>query len=60
LRPLSRQTRVVSIYSRDDAIVPPAACQIRDARNLEVRGTHIGLVYSSDVYKHLAGALAEH
>jgi pimeloyl-ACP methyl ester carboxylesterase len=58
-RPLSGQTRVTSIYSRDDSIVPAAACPIQGAKNIEVRGTHIGLVYNSAVYKHVANALGE-
>lgn len=58
-RPLSSKTQVTSIYSRDDGIVPAAACPVRGAKNIEVRGTHIGLVYNSAVYKHLATALAQ-
>jgi hypothetical protein len=35
------------------------ACPIPGARNIEVRGTHIGLVYNSVVYRHVAEALAK-
>jgi len=59
LRPLSGETRVTSIYSREDPIVPASACAVRGARNIDVRGTHIGLVYNARVYQHLAQALAE-
>lgn len=58
LRPLNRGTRVTSIYSRDDAIVPAAACPVPGARNIEVRGTHSGLVYNTVVYGEIAQALA--
>ncbi len=57
-RPLSPQTNVVSIFSRDDPIVPTWACQIPDARNVEVHGTHSGLVYNQEVYEELATILA--
>jgi pimeloyl-ACP methyl ester carboxylesterase len=59
VRPLHRSTKVTSIYSRDDAIVPAAAAPVPGADNVEVRGTHIGLVYNRVVYKHLGAALAE-
>jgi pimeloyl-ACP methyl ester carboxylesterase len=58
-RPLSAATKVTSIYSREDGIVPAVACPIPGARNIEVRGTHIGLVYNSVVYRHVAEALAK-
>lgn len=58
-RPLHRSTKITSIYSPDDSIVPAAASPLPGANNIEVRGTHIGLVYNRVVYKHLAAALAE-
>ncbi|MCH8919295.1 MAG: hypothetical protein IIA23_01135 [Chloroflexi bacterium] len=57
-RPLSAQTKVVSIYSRDDPIVPPSASLVAGARNVEVHGTHSGLVYNREVYEELAVSLA--
>jgi hypothetical protein len=57
-RPLHPSTEVTSIYSRDDAVVPAFACPVRGATNIEVRGTHVGLVYNSTVYKHIASVLA--
>lgn len=58
-RPLSAGTRVVSIYSRDDPIVAPWACQIPGAVNVDVRGTHSGLAYNPAVYRALGAALAD-
>jgi predicted esterase len=56
-RPLSAQTKVVSIYSREDPIVPPSASQVAGARNVEVAGTHSGLVYNQEVYEELSLSL---
>ncbi len=56
-RPLSPRTRVVSIYSREDPIVPARACVIPGARNLEVSGTHSGLAYNQRAYREIADAL---
>ena len=53
-RDLSDDTRVLAIFSRDDQIVAPAACQVPGATNLEVRGTHSGLVYNRAVYPPVA------
>jgi pimeloyl-ACP methyl ester carboxylesterase len=55
---LSPQTRVVSIYSTDDPVVPSWSCPLPDAQNVELSGTHTGLVYNSAVYRELAAALA--
>ena len=56
-RPLSRETKVVSIYSGDDPVVPSWSCPVPGARNVELSGTHIGLVYNGAVYRELAAAL---
>ena len=58
-RPLAATTRVLSIRSRDDQIVGPEACVVPGARNVEVGGTHSGLVYNRAVYPELARFLAE-
>ena len=58
-RPLNVDTKVVSIYSVDDPIVPEWACPVPGARNVEVRGTHTGLAYNRAVYRELATTLAE-
>ena len=57
-RPLSERTRVLSIASRDDTIVAAAASRVTGAENVEVTGTHAGLVANRAVYRHLAGFLA--
>ncbi len=57
-RPLSPATRVLSISSRDDQIVRPQACRVTNGENVEVRGTHSGLVYNRAVYRHLGRFLA--
>jgi hypothetical protein len=56
--PLDPATTVVSIYSRDDGVVPPSASPVEGAVNIEVSGTHSGLVYNADVYRHLGRVLA--
>jgi triacylglycerol lipase len=57
-RRLSTRTRVLSIYSRDDQIVRPEACQVTIGDNVEVRGTHSGLAFNRKVYPHVAKFLA--
>lgn len=57
-RPLSSGTRIVSVYSRDDPIVPPWASSVAGARNVEVTGTHSGLVYNRVVYQEIAAILS--
>jgi triacylglycerol lipase len=56
--PLHENTKVVSIYSRDDPIVPASASQIPAAENIEVGGTHSGLAFNGQVYRALAAELA--
>lgn len=56
-RPLASRTRVVSIYSGGDPIVPAEACHIAGARNLEVSGSHSGLAYNQAAYAEIADAL---
>ncbi len=55
---LNAETQVVSIYSRDDPIVPAWACPMPGGRNLEVSGTHSGLAANRDVYRELADVLS--
>ncbi|MGD1026131.1 hypothetical protein [Candidatus Binatus soli] len=54
---LAPQTIVLSIYSREDPIVPPESSIVTGARNVEVTGTHSGLVYNPAVYRELARSL---
>jgi hypothetical protein len=55
---LSGTTRLLSIRSRDDRVVPPQACVVADGENLEVGGSHSGLVYNRAVYPLIAQFLA--
>jgi pimeloyl-ACP methyl ester carboxylesterase len=57
-QPLSVKTKVTSIYSADDPIVPAWACPVEGADCHEVRGTHSGLAYNRAVYRILGEALA--
>ena len=57
--PLSPSTSVVSIYSREDPIVPPWSCETPGAVNIQVAGSHIGLAANRDVYRELAAALRQ-
>lgn len=57
-RALHPATRILSICSRDDPIVSPSACIVPGAENIEVSGTHSGLVYNRAVYRALARFLA--
>jgi triacylglycerol lipase len=57
---LPESVLMTAIYSRDDRIVryPGALAQDPGARNLEVRGSHLGLAVNSAVYRRLSNALA--
>lgn len=59
LRPLSPETRVVSVYSREDPIVPAWTCEVPGARNVEVSGSHTGLACNREVYRALGEALRD-
>ena len=58
-RPLSPATRVMAIYTRDDPIVRPAACRVPAGENVEIGGTHGGLVYNRAALPRLGAFLAE-
>ena len=57
-RPLNGATKVTSIYSTEDPIVPASACRVMGAENIEVRGSHSGLAQNVEVYRALARVLA--
>jgi triacylglycerol lipase len=57
-RPLAPETRVLSVFSADDPIVPPESSRLPGARNVQVSGTHSGLVYNPAVYREIAATLA--
>ena len=57
-RPLSPSTKVLSIISRDDLIVPRRASELPNDQNVIVRGSHSGLAYNKTAYEHLGRFLA--
>jgi pimeloyl-ACP methyl ester carboxylesterase len=58
-RPLSPVTKVTSIYTAKDPIVPAWSCDVPRGTNIEVSGTHIGLAFNGQVYRELARALSD-
>ena len=56
---LHPSTRVVSIYSLNDPIVPATWAHLKGERNVEVGGTHSGLVYNGAVYREIARTLGD-
>lgn len=58
LQPLPASTRLYAIYSTEDPVVAPAASPIPGAVNIEVTGSHSGLVVNRAVYRHLGAVLA--
>lgn len=50
--------RLVSLFTRTDGVVAWQACLTPDGHNVEVRGTHTGLLASRNAYRAVAGALA--
>ncbi len=56
--PLHPSTRVTSIFSSEDPIVPRSACRIPSADNHEITGTHSGLAYNVEALTLIAEALA--
>lgn len=59
VRPLATSTRVLSISSRDDPIVPARSSQAEVGENVVVGGSHSGLAHNRAVYEHLGRFLAE-
>jgi triacylglycerol lipase len=57
-RDLSPATRVLSIRSEDDQVVPRRATEVPGGENAVVRGTHSGLVYNRAVYPLIGRFLA--
>lgn len=58
LAPLARSTRAYAIYSSEDPVVSPDASPMPGAVNIEVTGSHSGLVVNRAVYRHLSALLA--
>lgn len=59
--PLTDTQRAMSVYTREDAVVHWRTCTSGDPRteNVEVRGTHTGLAWNPDAYRHIGRALAQ-
>jgi pimeloyl-ACP methyl ester carboxylesterase len=57
-RYLSAATRVLSIRSQDDQVVPPRATEVMGGENAVVRGTHSGLAHNRAVYPLIGRFLA--
>jgi hypothetical protein len=57
---LPDEVRMTAIYSRGDRIVRHPAAMDRDPRatNVEVSGSHIGLIFNPAVYRRLASILS--
>ena len=60
LAPWPEATRRYSLYSVDDPVVPPGASRLDDAVNIEVAGSHSGLIVNRHLYRHLGAVLAGH
>jgi len=58
-RRLSRDTKLISIVSRDDQVVSPDSARTPAHHRVEVGGGHVGLVYNPQVYRELGRFLAE-
>ncbi|MEM7001608.1 MAG: alpha/beta fold hydrolase [Pseudomonadota bacterium] len=56
--PLPGSTQVTCIYSIDDPIVPPPVSMLVGGNNIQVGGTHAGLMFNREVYPYVAAALA--
>lgn len=49
---------LTSIWTDGDGVVHPPACQVGYSRNVEVRGSHVGLAYNRYAYRIIADTLA--
>ncbi|MBS1807136.1 MAG: alpha/beta fold hydrolase [Acidobacteria bacterium] len=59
-KPWPQQVLNTAIYTRADGVVDWQMCVNEDpASNFEVSGTHVGLVFNPDVYRLIAGQLAQ-
>jgi triacylglycerol lipase len=56
--PFPESVRLTSVYSRGDGVVRWQSCVVPYADNIEVRGTHVGLVLNPQAYVAIATALA--
>ncbi len=58
LAPLPGHVKVTSIYSTSDGVVPPQMSPVDGAHNVEVSGSHSGLMFNPAVYRAIGAALA--
>lgn len=58
-RPFPEAVRLTSVYSRGDGVVRWERSIVDEAVNVEVTGSHVGLMANRKVYRVLAAALAE-
>jgi triacylglycerol lipase len=56
--PFPGSVRLTSIYSREDGVVRWQSCVVPYADNVEVPGTHVGLILNPQAYVAIATALA--
>ena len=59
LAPFPSKTNITCVLSTEDSVVSPSACAIEGVKNIEVTGSHTGLVYNRLVYPHIAEALKD-
>ena len=50
----------IAIYTKSDGVVDWRCCinEVGDGTDIEVPGTHIGLAFNPQVYRHIANFLA--
>jgi len=49
----------IAIYTKTDGIVDWRYCVNGDERDIEVPGTHVGLAFNPQVFRHIAHFLAD-
>ena len=59
LGPFPTEVRRVSVWSRSDGIVDWRLSMVRAAKNVEVKGSHIGLAMNRQVYRELVSFLED-
>jgi pimeloyl-ACP methyl ester carboxylesterase len=58
-RPLADSILQAAIYTKGDGIIDWHCCVNDDPEtDIEVQGTHVGLVFNPQVYRHVAGVLS--
>jgi pimeloyl-ACP methyl ester carboxylesterase len=56
---LPATVKTTAIYSKGDGVIDWRVCLDEDpAKNIEVEGTHVGLAFNAEVYRHIARLLA--